>query len=217
MFDQVRRSLGLALPRLKGEATIAVSDIVGTVGRGADFDRCFRPRERTLIDALGARRSVYSSTPGRAGAREASAKRDEALFKAWLGVVDDPRLTVGQLLERWLAGVAGVKLRPRSHERYARIVRSYLAPLIGRLRLNDLTEQHIATLYAELAKPRRVTGVLMTGAAMAQSSSSSSKSGQAAMSTPWFSGDASVHQWGTCVPSARRPPASSAAATLASA
>jgi hypothetical protein len=58
---------------------------------------------------------------------------------------------------------------------------------------------------------------LMTGAAMAQSTSSSSKSGQAAMSTPWFSGDASVHQWGTCVPSARRPPASSAAATRASA
>ena len=51
----------------------------------------------------------------------------------------------------------------------------------------------------------------------AQPSSLSSKSGQAAMSTPWFSGDASVHQWGTCVPSARRPPASSAAATLASA
>ena len=25
------------------------------------------------------------------------------------------------------------------------------------------------------------------------------------MSTPWFSGDASVHQWGTCVPSTRRP------------
>ena len=58
---------------------------------------------------------------------------------------------------RWLAEVAGVKLRPRSHERYAGIVRSYLAPLIGQVRLNDLTEQHIATLYAELAKPRRVT------------------------------------------------------------
>ncbi|MCA1588330.1 MAG: tyrosine-type recombinase/integrase [Chloroflexi bacterium] len=29
--------------------------------------------------------------------------------------------------------------------------------LIGRVRLNNLTEQHIATLYAELAKPRRVT------------------------------------------------------------
>ena len=65
--------------------------------------------------------------------------------------------------------------------------------------------------------PRAMARREMAGAATAQSSSSSSKSGQAAMSTPWFSGDASVHQWGTCVPSARRPPASSAAATLASA
>ncbi|HUH03805.1 MAG TPA: site-specific integrase, partial [Kofleriaceae bacterium] len=109
------------------------------------------------IDALGARRAVYSSTPGRAGAREAAARRDKALRKAGLGVVDDPRLTVGQLLERWLAEVAAVRLRPRSHERYAGIVRSYLVPVLGRLRLNDLTEQHIATLYAEMAKPRRVT------------------------------------------------------------
>jgi len=54
-------------------------------------------------------------------------------------------------------------------------------------------------------------------AAEAQSSAWSSKSGQAAMSTPWFSGDASVHQLGACAPSARRPPASSTAATLASA
>jgi hypothetical protein len=48
MFDEVRRSLGLGLPRHEGEATIAVSDIVGTVGRAADFDGCFRPRERSL-------------------------------------------------------------------------------------------------------------------------------------------------------------------------
>ena len=30
------------------------------------------------------------------------------------------------------------------------------------------------------------------------------------MSTPWFSGDASVHQWGACDSSARRPPAAKA-------
>jgi hypothetical protein len=55
-FDQVRRSLGLGQPRLEGEATIAVADIVGTVGRGADFDGCFRPRDRALahrIDQVG--------------------------------------------------------------------------------------------------------------------------------------------------------------------
>jgi len=52
MFDQVRRSLGLGMPRFEHEATIAVSDIVGTVGRGADFDGCFRPRERALAHRI---------------------------------------------------------------------------------------------------------------------------------------------------------------------
>ena len=52
MFDQVRRSLGLAQPTLEGEATIAVADIVGTVGRGTDFDGCFRPRDRALAHRI---------------------------------------------------------------------------------------------------------------------------------------------------------------------
>lgn len=52
MFDHVRRSLGLGQPRLEEEATIAVSDIVGTVGRSADFDGCFRPRERALAHRI---------------------------------------------------------------------------------------------------------------------------------------------------------------------
>ena len=53
--------------------------------------------------------------------------------------------------------------------------------------------------------------------AQPSSSSQSSKSGHAAMSTPWLSGDASVHQLGTCESSDSRPPAASAAATRPSA
>ena len=48
MFDQVRRRLNLGMPQVEGERTIAVADIVGTVGRAADFDGCFRPREPHL-------------------------------------------------------------------------------------------------------------------------------------------------------------------------
>jgi hypothetical protein len=51
-FEQVRHSLGLGQPHLEGEATIAVADIVGTVGRGADFDGCFRPRDRALAHRI---------------------------------------------------------------------------------------------------------------------------------------------------------------------
>ena len=54
--------------------------------------------------------------------REAAAKRDEAIRRATLGIVDDPRLTVGDLLERWLTDVAAQRLRPSSLERYRGIV-----------------------------------------------------------------------------------------------
>src|SRR5919108_882123 len=109
------------------------------------------------VDAEGRRRSVTSSKPGRAGAREAAARRDQALRRASLGLASDPKLTVGDLLERWLRDVAAVKLRPRSFERYEGIVRRQLTPALGTVRLRSLTEQHVARAYAELARPREVT------------------------------------------------------------
>jgi integrase len=109
------------------------------------------------VDANGQRRAAYSSTPGRAGRREAAAKRDEAIRRATLGIVGDPRLTLGDLLERWLSDVAAVRLRPSSLERYRGIVRGQLVPALGGLRLQSLTPQHIARAYAELAAPREVT------------------------------------------------------------
>lgn len=48
MFDHVRRSLDLGLPVPEGEGTIAVADIIGTVGRIGDFDGCFQPKDPTL-------------------------------------------------------------------------------------------------------------------------------------------------------------------------
>jgi hypothetical protein len=109
------------------------------------------------VDAEGRRRSVTSSKPGRAGAREAAARRDEAIRRASLGVQNDPKLTVADLLERWLRDVAAVKLRPRSLERYEGIVRRQLVPALGTIRLRALTPQHIARAYAELGRPRVVT------------------------------------------------------------
>jgi hypothetical protein len=52
VFEHVRRSLGLGQPNVEGEATIAVADIVGTVGRAADFDGCFRPRDPALAHRI---------------------------------------------------------------------------------------------------------------------------------------------------------------------
>lgn len=48
MFEEVRRRLHLDVPQFEAQTTIALADIVGTVGRAADFDGCFRPREPHL-------------------------------------------------------------------------------------------------------------------------------------------------------------------------
>ena len=48
MFEEVRRRLHLGAPVIEGTETIRVDDVIGTVGRGADFDGCFRPREPRL-------------------------------------------------------------------------------------------------------------------------------------------------------------------------
>lgn len=48
MFDEVRRRLHLGAPVIEGSETIRVADVIGTVGRAADFDGCFRPREPRL-------------------------------------------------------------------------------------------------------------------------------------------------------------------------
>ena len=48
MFEEVRRRLHLGAPVIEGPETIRVDDIIGTVGRGGDFDGCFAPREARL-------------------------------------------------------------------------------------------------------------------------------------------------------------------------
>lgn len=60
MFDHVRRALGLGMPSHEGTATIAVSDIIGTVGRANDFDGCFRPPDDSMADRL---RSIRTARP----------------------------------------------------------------------------------------------------------------------------------------------------------
>ncbi len=52
MFEEVRRRLHLGAPVIEGTETIRVDDIIGTVGRGADFDGCFRPREPRLANRI---------------------------------------------------------------------------------------------------------------------------------------------------------------------
>jgi hypothetical protein len=52
MFEEVRRRLHLGAPVIEGNETIRVDDVIGTVGRGTDFDGCFRPRAPNLATRI---------------------------------------------------------------------------------------------------------------------------------------------------------------------
>jgi hypothetical protein len=54
-FDEVSRRLGLRTRLPVGRREVAVVDIIGSVGRVADFDGCFRPRTRKLRKAIADR------------------------------------------------------------------------------------------------------------------------------------------------------------------
>ena len=62
-----------------------------------------------------------------------------------------PGQTLEHFLRHWLDDVARHKLRGRSWERYDGLVRKHVIPTLGRLRLGQLTPQHLAKLYADLA------------------------------------------------------------------
>ena len=83
-------------------------------------------------------------------------KRDaeRALAERIAGVdgvpVDDPgALTVGAYLDAWLCGVRPA-LKPSTGKSYAEIVRWYIQPRVGAVRLVDLNAFHLRALYAEL-------------------------------------------------------------------
>jgi hypothetical protein len=54
-FEEVRRRLGLGTRLQTGRRDVDVADIIGSVGRVADFDGCFRPRGARLRTAIAER------------------------------------------------------------------------------------------------------------------------------------------------------------------
>jgi hypothetical protein len=54
-FDEVRHRLGLGTRLPVGRREVLVAGIIGSVGRVADFDGCFRPRHRRLREEIRTR------------------------------------------------------------------------------------------------------------------------------------------------------------------
>ncbi|HET7477077.1 MAG TPA: tyrosine-type recombinase/integrase [Dermatophilaceae bacterium] len=83
---------------------------------------------------------------------EASAKRarDEARIAASKGdFVDRSTVTVAEYLHRWLS-VHALEVKPRTRAGYAHLIDTYIAPRIGRCRLQALRPADLSVLYRQL-------------------------------------------------------------------
>jgi integrase len=80
---------------------------------------------------------------------EARAAVREALAPGW---VPPSRLTVADYLERWLATREAADLSPGTRDLERLIVRAYVLPRLGGVRLEELGTDALATFYAELAR-----------------------------------------------------------------
>ncbi|MDQ7850991.1 MAG: N-terminal phage integrase SAM-like domain-containing protein, partial [Armatimonadota bacterium] len=108
----------------------------------------------SLPDGRRERRSVYGATEREVtvAVRRALREADQGLAPAKLGI------TVGQLLEDWLAMKRGA-VKARTWEHYADKVRLYLLPYLGKIQLTSLKVTDLKRMYDALGQrlaPRTV-------------------------------------------------------------
>jgi integrase len=64
--------------------------------------------------------------------------------------IDPSRMTVADFLARWDNDWASLNVSPKTLERYRQIVRLYIVPRIGGLKIQKLRPVHLTKLYADL-------------------------------------------------------------------
>ena len=91
------------------------------------------------------RNTVYGKTRAEAAEKltKAMADRDSGL------VFDADALKVGEYLERWLADSVRDTVRPTTFERYEQMVRLHIRPVLGKLKVKNVTPAHVRGLYRE--------------------------------------------------------------------
>ena len=93
----------------------------------------------------GKRKYFYGKTE-----KEVLKKVRQAIYERDQGTLaTGPQQTVKQLLEYWLEKVHKFHIRVSTYEEYAALIRKHIVPIIGHLRLQKLTAQHIHSLYAQ--------------------------------------------------------------------
>ena len=98
-------------------------------------------------DANGKRRQKWVTVRGTK--REAEAELARLVHESNTGQwVEPSKITVGEYLEKWLALVEP-KVAPKTHHRYAQIVRGHLVPALGGIPLAKLTPLHVEEHYQQ--------------------------------------------------------------------
>lgn len=121
--------------RPKGEGTIRLR-----------ADGRYEGREPPEIVPAGEKpRSFYGKSE-----REVAKKIREARRDREQGLNARSRQTVASYLESWLAGPLKNSVVRTTHGQYAALVRKYLIPGLGRIKLRELTAQDLDDLYADM-------------------------------------------------------------------
>src|SRR5712691_4813854 len=115
-------------------------------GEGTIYHRSDGRWSATLRLEYGRRKTVYGRTRSEVQTKLRELQRDREQGV----IVGAASISVANYLARWLDEAARLKLRPKTFISYSLNVRR-LNPLIGRIRLAQLTPQAIQTAYARLS------------------------------------------------------------------
>ena len=117
-------------------------------------DGAWNPRHGTWYFALelppgpGGKRRPRLRRGGFATREAAEAARDQAKEKLRHGADPSVRVTTGKYLTDWLAG--RVDLKATTRHNYTVSIGTYLIPLLGHVRLNELQPEHISGAFATI-------------------------------------------------------------------
>ena len=90
------------------------------------------------------RKTLYGKTRAVVAKKltKAMADRDGGL------ILDAGKLTVGEYLERWLAG----SVKEATYANYGHFARKHICPALGRLKLKNLTPAHVRSFYGKKSR-----------------------------------------------------------------
>jgi integrase len=102
------------------------------------------------VQQHGKRRTVYGKTETEARRKLSALNRDVTLTG---GVSTSGVKTLDDLLSRWMEPVRPT-LKPKTAADYVHVCERYVRPRLGKLRLSQLTPEHLQRLYNDLQRQR---------------------------------------------------------------